>query len=328
MSDAVDSILVDAVGSDVVATTSIPTFKKRGAKRKEFRAPAASLAMRTDTPSAPATVAATDVPAPVEPLPSVAPAVEIEDEAPTAPTAPAAPPPTKAAAADSDSDSDDDVAGPSAAAAQAQAADVDTSDPESSVEDEVSGVVRPAKRAKKDHPLVQSTRSKLKKDHGFTIASSRSVIPDARTADHQITQVVEQPSVARDPKKPKWSGPTKPTANNVRMISRMDYQPDVCKDYKETGRCGYGDSCKFLHDRGDYKQGWQLDADWNATQEAKRKRVLLGLPAEQEAKAAEEEEGQLPWACLICRQDFKTPVVTKCNHYFCEKSVSTQWRMP
>jgi hypothetical protein len=26
-----------------------------------------------------------------------------------------------------------------------------------------------------------------------------------------------------------------------------------CKDYKETGRCGYGDSCKFMHDRGDYK---------------------------------------------------------------------------
>lgn len=28
------------------------------------------------------------------------------------------------------------------------------------------------------------------------------------------------------------------------MISRFDYQPDICKDYKETGRCGYGDSCK------------------------------------------------------------------------------------
>lgn len=24
----------------------------------------------------------------------------------------------------------------------------------------------------------------------------------------------------------------------------------VCKDYKETGRCGYGDSCVFMHDRG------------------------------------------------------------------------------
>lgn len=29
-------------------------------------------------------------------------------------------------------------------------------------------------------------------------------------------------------------------------------QPDICKDYKETGFCGFGDSCKFLHDRSDY----------------------------------------------------------------------------
>ena len=41
---------------------------------------------------------------------------------------------------------------------------------------------------------------------------------------------------------------------NVRGIVRIDYQPDVCKDYKETGTCGFGDSCIYLHDRGDYKQ--------------------------------------------------------------------------
>ena len=40
---------------------------------------------------------------------------------------------------------------------------------------------------------------------------------------------------------------------------RFDYQPDICKDYKETGYCGYGDACKFVHDRGDYKSGWELD---------------------------------------------------------------------
>ncbi|KVI04330.1 Zinc finger, CCCH-type [Cynara cardunculus var. scolymus] len=39
-------------------------------------------------------------------------------------------------------------------------------------------------------------------------------------------------------------------------INRFDYQRDVCKDYKQTGYCGYGESCKFLHDYGDYKSGW------------------------------------------------------------------------
>lgn len=47
------------------------------------------------------------------------------------------------------------------------------------------------------------------------------------------------------------------------MTVRFDYQPDICKDYKETGFCGYGDSCKFVHDRGDYKSGWELDKVYN-----------------------------------------------------------------
>jgi hypothetical protein len=29
------------------------------------------------------------------------------------------------------------------------------------------------------------------------------------------------------------------------------------------GYCGFGDSCKFLHDRSDYKYGWQLEREWN-----------------------------------------------------------------
>ncbi|KMS95178.1 hypothetical protein BVRB_011650 [Beta vulgaris subsp. vulgaris] len=29
---------------------------------------------------------------------------------------------------------------------------------------------------------------------------------------------------------------------HVRVSAGFDYQPDICKDYKETGYCGYGDS--------------------------------------------------------------------------------------
>jgi hypothetical protein len=45
----------------------------------------------------------------------------------------------------------------------------------------------------------------------------------------------------------------------MRVSARFDYQPDLCKDYKETGFCSYGDSCKFMHDRGDYKSGWEIE---------------------------------------------------------------------
>ena len=55
-------------------------------------------------------------------------------------------------------------------------------------------------------------------------------------------------------------GPIRAPAH-LRATVRWDYAPDICKDYKETGFCGFGDSCKFLHDRSDYKHGWQLERE-------------------------------------------------------------------
>jgi RING finger protein 113A len=42
----------------------------------------------------------------------------------------------------------------------------------------------------------------------------------------------------------------------IRNTTRVDYNPERCKDYYETGRCNFGDSCIFIHDRSDYKSGW------------------------------------------------------------------------
>ncbi|OMO79253.1 hypothetical protein CCACVL1_13804 [Corchorus capsularis] len=33
---------------------------------------------------------------------------------------------------------------------------------------------------------------------------------------------------------------------HIRVTVRFDYQPDICKDYKETGYCGYVDSCMIV----------------------------------------------------------------------------------
>ena len=62
-----------------------------------------------------------------------------------------------------------------------------------------------------------------------------------------------------------------------RATCRFDYQPDVCKDYKDTGFCGFGDSCKFMHDRGNYKTGWQMEKEWEVEQIkiAKEKREVI-----------------------------------------------------
>ena len=87
---------------------------------------------------------------------------------------------------------------------------------------------------------------------------------------------------------------------------------DVCKDYKLTGYCGFGDNCKFLHDRGDYKAGWQIDRDWEIEQR-KKAEAAEKLPEDSDTDDTE----NLPFVCLICREDYEDPVVTKCGHYFC-----------
>lgn len=116
-------------------------------------------------------------------------------------------------------------------------------------------------------------------------------------------------------------GPQKPSAN-FRMSVLVDYQPDVCKDYKETGYCGFGDSCKFLHDRGDYKAGWQLDRDWEEEQRARKERERQGWVDNDDESNDESDDDNLPFACFICREPWEKcqdPVMTKCGHYFCEQ---------
>ncbi|KAG8905469.1 RNA-splicing factor [Tulasnella sp. 403] len=101
-------------------------------------------------------------------------------------------------------------------------------------------------------------------------------------------------------------GPQRST-NTIRTVTLVDYQPDVCKDYKETGFCGFGDTCKFLHDRGTYLAGWQLDK--MAEQASKQG------PGDDDSSSEDEED--IPWACFICRKPYTDPVVTRCSHYFC-----------
>lgn len=101
--------------------------------------------------------------------------------------------------------------------------------------------------------------------------------------------------------------------NFIRSTIRTDYQPDICKDYKETGFCGFGDSCKFLHDRSDYKPGWQIEREYN---EGKLKEDEDDKYLIKDDHHDNDEDG-VPSECVICHQPYKDPIVTKCKHYFC-----------
>lgn len=100
-------------------------------------------------------------------------------------------------------------------------------------------------------------------------------------------------------------GPIRAPAH-LRATVRWDYQPDICKDFKETGFCGFGDSCKFLHDRSDYKAGWQLEQEHTAG--ARGTAESDGDDTKYEIHSDEES---LPFKCFICRLSFTDPIVTK-----------------
>jgi len=107
-------------------------------------------------------------------------------------------------------------------------------------------------------------------------------------------------------------GPMRAPAN-VRATVRWDYAPDICKDFKETGFCGFGDSCKFMHDRSDYKFGWQLELEEKSKTYGKSDE-----DPEQYEIVDSDDDDDLPFKCYLCRKSFVAPIVTKCKHYFCE----------
>jgi len=177
-----------------------------------------------------------------------------------------------------------------------------------------------ATRSAEHHPLENEKKEVKGKDNGGN---------DDGGNDKKIYK-------GMDTKRNKFlAGPLKaPTF--VRTTCRFDYQPDICKDYKETGFCGFGDTCIYLHDRGDTKSGWQMEREW---EDKKRKEMEARERDMDRFVAASQNEGgtgdtspddcdavgmgdnSLPFACFLCRGPFSDPVVTICSHYFCQKCI-------
>ncbi|KAF5645895.1 pre-mRNA splicing factor cwc24 [Fusarium tjaetaba] len=149
-------------------------------------------------------------------------------------------------------------------------------------------------------------------DHGPTAFRANREVPISDTNDAtKRKDWYDQPTT---------KGPAR-AASNVRITTTFDFKPDVCKDYKKTGFCGFAESCIFLHSREDDKQGWQLDKEWEVVVKSKKK---ISEAVEDEGGA--EMLDKIPFACIIYEGPYKQPVVTRCGHYFCEACALKRYR--
>lgn len=185
------------------------------------------------------------------------------------------------------------------------------------VSDAVKEELKPEDSAKDDLPPGQAVRKQRK------FASQ-----DTTTRSEQRQEVAEPENdrAVDDAKHEDSHGPSatqnttttlpKPTQNNrstvkappksIRTATITDFQPDVCKDFHQTGFCGYGDTCKFLHIRDELRATKPVVKDWKVERECSIE--------------------DIPFKCVLCKQDYQRPVKTECGHIFCQSCFMRRYR--
>jgi RING finger protein 113A len=228
---------------------------------------------------------------------------------------------------DDDEAQDDDQTG----AMQRKAADSDSND-DGDDHPISSGLEAVRKRAKLSSSSKKSNVIANKKKDISNLLNPNQMAPtEAMSQKEKATATNEYHPVDMgqpDPNRNKFLAQPIKAPTNVRVTCRFDYQPDICKDYKDTGFCGFGDTCIYLHDRGDTMAGWQLDQKWEQEQAKKKQekdRQIEAFLSGGDAAAGDEDDDDdaaadddLPFACFLCRKAFDDPIVTTCGHYFCQ----------
>ena len=77
-----------------------------------------------------------------------------------------------------------------------------------------------------------------------------------------------------------------------------------------------------------------MDRDWEIQTNGKKLSGRVVSQRKGAGKTAEDEEDEddeellesIPFACIICRKDYKDPIITKCGHYFCESCALQRYR--
>lgn len=176
----------------------------------------------------------------------------------------------------------------------------------------------------------QKRRHELTEETGLSSFSPKAKAVKRAAAAPEPVAPVHRASSDEPPEmdeKPKVAGP-KGAPRNVRVTTLTDFQPDVCKDFLQTGYCGYGDTCKFLHIRDELRAKRPVEKEWetvgqgNGALGGSLAGSLVGsLAAKPQGPGSPE-----PFRCPICKDDYKSPVRTACGHKFCRACFMGRFR--
>lgn len=112
---------------------------------------------------------------------------------------------------------------------------------------------------------------------------------------------------------------------NIKSISQIDYAMGICKDFKNAGVCGFGDDCIFLHERGEIKSSWEIDKELKKKEMRKLELIKKGInPSSYDTNTKNDfsltklNQLEKETNCGICGKECINPVITLCEHVFCE----------
>lgn len=89
---------------------------------------------------------------------------------------------------------------------------------------------------------------------------------------------------------------------SITIFDWIDFEVQNSKNFFQIIIQFFVDAFKFLYDRSDYKNGWEIEREAEEIRFGKQ---------EANYEIRDEVQKDLPFKCLICRNTLKDPVVTK-----------------
>ncbi|EJT69122.1 hypothetical protein GGTG_13232 [Gaeumannomyces tritici R3-111a-1] len=114
---------------------------------------------------------------------------------------------------------------------------------------------------------------------------------------------------------------------NIRAVTVTDFAPDVCKDASAITASTYTRESIT-------RPGGSSTREWGSVAKGKKNigGTVVASAADRGKRANNKDDDDdvllksIPFACIMCREAYKQPVVTRCGHYFCKPCALKPYR--